>query len=120
MVIFAGFPLMFLEFSFGQFASQGVVSIWKASPLFQGIFLIIKQFSRQIANCENCSVFITFQDIYQLYRCHVMFTFLFIDLIPSVLKKERKKSIRIQIEQNIAKKKYAIAFFCLSVCQMEF
>lgn len=36
MVIFAGFPMMFLEFAFGQYASQGVVSIWKASPIFQG------------------------------------------------------------------------------------
>ena len=37
MVVFAGFPLMFLELAFGQYASQGIVSIWKASPLFQGV-----------------------------------------------------------------------------------
>jgi hypothetical protein len=36
MVVFAGFPLMFLELSFGQYGSLGVVSIWKACPLFQG------------------------------------------------------------------------------------
>ena len=36
MVVLAGFPLMFLELSFGQYGSLGVVSIWKASPLFQG------------------------------------------------------------------------------------
>ena len=36
MVIFAGFPMMFLELAFGQYGGLGVVSIWKASPLFQG------------------------------------------------------------------------------------
>ena len=36
MVIFAGFPLIYLEMSIGQFASQGVVSVWRAAPLFQG------------------------------------------------------------------------------------
>lgn len=37
MVILAGFPLLFLEFAFGQFGRLGVVSIWKAVPLMQGI-----------------------------------------------------------------------------------
>ncbi|KAI0240679.1 Sodium- and chloride-dependent glycine transporter 1 [Lamellibrachia satsuma] len=32
-----GLPLLFLETAFGQFASTGVVSIWKASPIFKGI-----------------------------------------------------------------------------------
>ena len=36
MVLLAGFPLIYLEFSFGQYGAQGVVSIWKACPLFQG------------------------------------------------------------------------------------
>ena len=40
MVVFAGFPLMFLELSFGQYGSLGVVSIWKACPLFQGKLMI--------------------------------------------------------------------------------
>lgn len=37
MLIFVGLPLFFLELSFGQFASEGPVTIWKISPLFQGL-----------------------------------------------------------------------------------
>ena len=37
MVALAGFPIMFLELAFGQFGSLGVVSIWRAVPLFQGM-----------------------------------------------------------------------------------
>ncbi|XP_013399591.1 sodium- and chloride-dependent glycine transporter 1 [Lingula anatina] len=37
MLVLAGIPLMFMELSFGQYASQGVISVWQASPLFQGI-----------------------------------------------------------------------------------
>jgi hypothetical protein len=35
-MIIAGYPLMFIELALGQFGRQGVVSIWKACPLFQG------------------------------------------------------------------------------------
>ncbi|KAL4223078.1 hypothetical protein ACF0H5_016553 [Mactra antiquata] len=35
MLIVIGIPMVFLEMSFGQFASLGVVSIWKASPIFE-------------------------------------------------------------------------------------
>ncbi|XP_064650709.1 sodium- and chloride-dependent glycine transporter 1-like isoform X4 [Lineus longissimus] len=37
MLTFTGVPLFFMELSFGQYASSGVVSIWKICPLFQGI-----------------------------------------------------------------------------------
>lgn len=37
MLVFAGLPLFFMELAFGQFASEGVISIWKVSPLLQGI-----------------------------------------------------------------------------------
>ncbi|ELT97454.1 hypothetical protein CAPTEDRAFT_170971 [Capitella teleta] len=37
MLVFAGIPLFFMELAFGQFASEGVISIWKISPLMQGI-----------------------------------------------------------------------------------
>jgi solute carrier family 6 amino acid transporter-like protein 5/7/9/14 len=37
MLVFTGIPLFFMELAFGQFASEGVISIWKVSPLFQGI-----------------------------------------------------------------------------------
>ncbi len=36
MMIFCGMPMMFLEFAFGQYGRLGVVSIWKACPIFQG------------------------------------------------------------------------------------
>ena len=39
MLIFTGIPLFFMELAFGQFASEGVISIWKVSPLFQGLLL---------------------------------------------------------------------------------
>ncbi|KAL4216475.1 sodium neurotransmitter symporter (SNF) [Mactra antiquata] len=35
ILIVIGIPMVFLEMSFGQFASSGVVSIWKASPMFE-------------------------------------------------------------------------------------
>lgn len=37
MLIFLGLPLFFLELAFGQFASESPITIWKISPLFQGI-----------------------------------------------------------------------------------
>ncbi|KAK2155964.1 hypothetical protein LSH36_225g01061 [Paralvinella palmiformis] len=37
MLVFAGLPMFFLELSFGQFAGEGVITIWKVCPLFQGI-----------------------------------------------------------------------------------
>ncbi|KAK7106618.1 sodium- and chloride-dependent glycine transporter 1-like isoform X2 [Littorina saxatilis] len=37
MLFITGIPLVFMEMSFGQFASSGVVSIWSVAPLFQGV-----------------------------------------------------------------------------------
>ncbi|KAL4231025.1 hypothetical protein ACF0H5_011397 [Mactra antiquata] len=37
MLIVIGIPMVFLEMSIGQFASSGAVSIWKASPIFEGV-----------------------------------------------------------------------------------
>lgn len=37
MLFITGIPLVYLELSFGQYASSGVVSIWKVSPIFQGV-----------------------------------------------------------------------------------
>ncbi|XP_055865520.1 sodium- and chloride-dependent glycine transporter 2-like isoform X1 [Biomphalaria glabrata] len=37
MLFITGIPMVFLELSFGQFASSGVVSIWSVSPFFQGV-----------------------------------------------------------------------------------
>lgn len=37
MLCVIGIPLFFLELAFGQYASEGPVTIWKVSPLFAGI-----------------------------------------------------------------------------------
>ncbi|XP_053326061.1 sodium- and chloride-dependent glycine transporter 1 isoform X1 [Spea bombifrons] len=37
MLVFCGIPLFFMELSFGQFASQGCLGVWKVSPVFKGI-----------------------------------------------------------------------------------
>lgn len=37
MMGLCGYPLMFLELSLGQYARQGIVNVWKAVPLLQGI-----------------------------------------------------------------------------------
>ncbi|XP_041359427.1 uncharacterized protein LOC121375829 [Gigantopelta aegis] len=37
MLIFCGLPLVYMELAFGQYASLGPITIWKAVPLFKGI-----------------------------------------------------------------------------------
>uniref|UniRef100_A0A8C5QZZ9 Transporter n=1 Tax=Leptobrachium leishanense TaxID=445787 RepID=A0A8C5QZZ9_9ANUR len=37
MLVFCGIPLFFMELSFGQFASQGCLGVWRVSPIFKGI-----------------------------------------------------------------------------------
>ncbi|XP_038056296.1 sodium- and chloride-dependent glycine transporter 1-like isoform X2 [Patiria miniata] len=78
MLFLAGMPLFFLETAFGQYASQGPVTIWRACPLFAGIgwamviisamvviyyniimawtaFFIFKSFTLELpwSNCDN-------------------------------------------------------------------
>ncbi|CAG0895647.1 unnamed protein product [Cyprideis torosa] len=36
-LVLCGIPLFYLELAFGQFASLGPVSVWRISPLFQGL-----------------------------------------------------------------------------------
>lgn len=36
MLVIAGIPLYFFELSFGQFASQGPITVWTVSPFFMG------------------------------------------------------------------------------------
>uniref|UniRef100_K1QL48 Sodium-and chloride-dependent glycine transporter 2 n=1 Tax=Magallana gigas TaxID=29159 RepID=K1QL48_MAGGI len=36
MLFITGIPLVFMELSLGQYASAGVVRVWRASPIFQG------------------------------------------------------------------------------------
>jgi len=37
MLIICGVPLFFMELAFGQFASLGPISMWRAVPLFKGV-----------------------------------------------------------------------------------
>ncbi|XP_054156343.1 sodium- and chloride-dependent glycine transporter 1-like isoform X2 [Oppia nitens] len=37
MLVFVGIPLFLLELGFGQYASEGPITIWKVSPMFQGL-----------------------------------------------------------------------------------
>ncbi|KAJ1076764.1 hypothetical protein K5549_010082 [Capra hircus] len=37
MVTFCGIPIFFMELSFGQFASQGCLGVWRISPMFKGV-----------------------------------------------------------------------------------
>ncbi|XP_052507232.1 LOW QUALITY PROTEIN: sodium- and chloride-dependent glycine transporter 1-like [Budorcas taxicolor] len=37
MVTFCGIPVFFMELSFGQFASQGCLGVWRVSPMSKGV-----------------------------------------------------------------------------------
>ncbi|KAK7469916.1 hypothetical protein BaRGS_00036079, partial [Batillaria attramentaria] len=37
MMVFCGLPLVFMELAFGQYASLGPITVWKAAPLFKGV-----------------------------------------------------------------------------------
>lgn len=39
MLVIAGIPLYFFELSFGQFASQGPITVWTVSPFFHGSWM---------------------------------------------------------------------------------
>lgn len=36
MLAICGIPLFFMELAFGQFASQGPITMWRAAPIFKG------------------------------------------------------------------------------------
>ena len=40
MLVTCGIPLLFMELAFGQYASLGPITVWRAVPLFKGILNI--------------------------------------------------------------------------------
>ena len=40
MLVFVGIPVVYMELAFGQYASLGPVTVWRAVPLFKGSFII--------------------------------------------------------------------------------
>lgn len=41
MLFVTGIPMVFMELSLGQYASAGIVKVWRASPLFQGQYVAL-------------------------------------------------------------------------------
>lgn len=53
MFIFCGLPLLFLELTIGQYASEGPITIWKISPVFKGLGIGMVMVSLYLAAYYN-------------------------------------------------------------------
>ena len=57
-LIAVGFPILFLEMAFGQFASLGTIAIWRICPLFKGgynkIYATPSPFISSVCNLKAC------------------------------------------------------------------
>ncbi|XP_025120005.2 sodium- and chloride-dependent glycine transporter 1 isoform X3 [Bubalus bubalis] len=60
MLIFCGIPIFFMELSFGQFASQGCLGVWRISPMFKGVGYGMMVVSTYIGIYYNVVVCIAF------------------------------------------------------------
>ncbi|KAK9404342.1 sodium- and chloride-dependent glycine transporter 1 [Crotalus adamanteus] len=63
MLVFCGIPLFFLELSFGQFASQGCLGVWKISPMFKGVgygMMVVSSYIGIYYNVVICIAFYYF------------------------------------------------------------
>ena len=67
MLVIAGIPLFFFELSFGQFASQGPVTVWSVSPLFAGIGWAMVLISAMVCAYYNTII------MYSIYYMMVSF-----------------------------------------------
>ena len=52
MLLFVGLPLFLMELAFGQYASEGPITIWKISPLFKGIGYAMFLMSTLVGKCS--------------------------------------------------------------------
>ncbi|XP_070554248.1 sodium- and chloride-dependent glycine transporter 2-like [Ptychodera flava] len=64
MLFLVGIPLFFMDTAFGQFASQGAITIWKICPLFKGVGVAMVIISLIAATCYNVII---------CYAFHYMF-----------------------------------------------
>ncbi len=53
MLIFCGLPLLFLELTIGQYASEGPITIWKIAPVFKGLGIGMVMISLYLACYYN-------------------------------------------------------------------
>lgn len=67
MLVIAGIPLFFFELSFGQFASEGPVTVWKVSPFFMGIGWAMCLISAMVSIYYNVII------MYSIYYMFVSF-----------------------------------------------
>ncbi|XP_028589562.2 sodium- and chloride-dependent glycine transporter 1 isoform X1 [Podarcis muralis] len=63
MLVFCGIPLFFMELSFGQFASQGCLGVWRISPMFKGVgygMMVVSSYIGIYYNVVICIAFYYF------------------------------------------------------------
>ncbi|XP_044298375.1 sodium- and chloride-dependent glycine transporter 1 isoform X1 [Varanus komodoensis] len=63
MLVFCGIPLFFMELSFGQFASQGCLGVWRVSPMFKGVgygMMVVSSYIGIYYNVVICIAFYYF------------------------------------------------------------
>ncbi|KAJ7332829.1 hypothetical protein JRQ81_015009 [Phrynocephalus forsythii] len=63
MLVFCGIPLFFMELSFGQFASQGCLGVWRVSPVFKGVgygMMVVSSYIGIYYNVVICIAFYYF------------------------------------------------------------
>lgn len=67
MLFIAGIPLFFFELSFGQFASQGPITVWSVNPLFMGVGWAMVLISAMVSAYYNVII------MYSIYYMMVSF-----------------------------------------------
>ncbi|XP_052078661.1 sodium-dependent proline transporter-like [Mytilus californianus] len=67
MLVIAGIPLYFFELSFGQFASQGPITVWTVSPFFMGVGWAMVLISAMVCTYYNVII------MYSVYYMMVSF-----------------------------------------------
>ncbi|XP_052078656.1 sodium- and chloride-dependent GABA transporter 1-like isoform X1 [Mytilus californianus] len=67
MLFIAGIPLFFFELSFGQFASQGPITVWAANPMFMGVGWAMVMISAMVSAYYNVII------MYAIYYMMVSF-----------------------------------------------